>query len=267
MPSIEQLERKRPPPTLSEGASSQLGKAGKKSADAKAAAAPSAHAQTENKDEGEDKDEKNEKEEGPARRRKTRAAARTAEVEEIIKVLPSLARLTLQNTQRLRANDAVMLDTWLLMTVTTIVGRMRENTQKYSTLVTDIKKQKGDLSVLGPPHIVAFEGLLAGAIEQINQKVTATAAASNGAEAAILTSLQKLLQEWQNSEQAEANEIVPYCRASATYKPETTKIQLHIRDPAARKTINEALARCGAQRKIGQAAPGALERMLQRAVD
>lgn len=115
--------------------------------------------------------------------------------------------------------------------------------------------------------MVAFEGLLEGATAQIGEKATATAAAAQGEEASIMASLKKLLEEWQRSEQNEANEIVPYCRASATYKPEMTKVQVNIKNPAARKTVSEALAKCGAQRKVGQAAPGALERLLQRALD
>ena len=64
----------------------------------------------------------------------------------------------------------------------------------------------------------------------------------------------------------EGAEFARYCRVSAIWSSETSRIQIYLTDPAATKHLEAAMSLIGAVRKMGQAPPTALERTLQKAL-
>ena len=60
---------------------------------------------------------------------------------------------------------------------------------------------------------------------------------------------------------------IMYCRLDKTWAPESRRLSFCIRDPQLRRLLLDCLGQTGAQRKLGRAPRGGLERELETWLD
>ena len=109
---------------------------------------------------------------------------------------------------------------------------------------------------LGPPGIAAFTGLLQALSER-----GSTMGAANAAGVA------NLKQTWDDMEPEGAFDLVPHCKLATVYDPALSRLELVISVAQHREHIRGALAQTGANRLLGQAPSGALQRALSAAIE
>lgn len=185
---------------------------------------------------------------------------------DLYRILPAIAKLTLQNTQHIRALDSVMYEVHIINAKHKIVEETRQYTKDYQDEVTKVKKAKGDLAAMGPPHLAAWEGYMTGAILDLRRIATTSQPATASRMIELAVYYEQQLPKWHELGMDEAIDYIPYFRLSKTYKPETMKIVAHIRRAEDMLKLKETMLLVGAQRRPGQAPPGALERVIQKAL-
>ena len=95
------------------------------------------------------------KEEGGAAKQ---GKASKAEVDAVLEVLPALVKLSLRSAQQGRAQQAMMMDTFMLKNESEVVQAIEADMRGYTVEVT----RHGAQRTLCPPHIHAWMGLVEG---------------------------------------------------------------------------------------------------------
>ena len=109
---------------------------------------------------------------------------------------------------------------------------------------------------LGPPGIAAFTGVL----QDLSERGS-TVGAANAAGVA------NLKQTWDDLEPEGAFDLVPHCKLAKVYNLAVSRLELVISVVQHREHIRGALGQTGANRLLGQAPSGALERALSAAIE
>ena len=104
---------------------------------------------------------------------------------------------------------------------------------------------------LFPPRTAAFTGLLQ-ALSERGSTVGAASAAG----------VENLEQTWDDLEAEGAFDLVPHCKLAKVYDPALSRLELVISVAQHREHIRGAFGQTGANRLLGQAPSGALERAL-----
>ena len=108
---------------------------------------------------------------------------------------------------------------------------------------------------LGPSWIAAFKGLL----QALSQRGGTVEAANAG--------VANLKQTWDDMEPEGAFDLVPHCKLAKVYDPELSCLELVISVTQHREHIRGALGQTGANRLLGQAPSGAMERALSAVIE
>ena len=141
---------------------------------------------------------------------------------------------------------------WMIKQEAPEYKKPKEQLRAYSELAATKGKGHG----LGPPGIAAFTGLLQ-ALPERGSTVGAANAAGVG----------NLKQTWDDLEPEEAFDLVPHWKLANVYDPALSRLELVISVAQHREHIRGALGQTGANRLLGQAPSGALERALSAAIE
>ena len=141
---------------------------------------------------------------------------------------------------------------WMIKQEAPEYKKPKEQLRAYSELAAT----KGKGHRLGPPGIAAFTGLLQALSER-----GSTVGAANAA------GVVNLKQTWDDLEPEGAFDLVPHCKLAKVYDPALCRLELVISAAQHREHIRGALGQTGANRLLGQAPSGALERALSAAIE
>ena len=141
---------------------------------------------------------------------------------------------------------------WMIKQEAPEYKKPKEQLRVYSELVATKGKGHG----LGLPGIAAFTGLLQALSER-----GSTVGAANAAGVA------NLKQSWDELEPDGALDLVPHCKLAKVYDPVLRRLEVVISVAQHREHNRGALGQTGADRLLGQAPSGALERALSAAIE
>ena len=154
--------------------------------------------------------------------------------------------------QQVREVRGAVFMCWMIKQEAPEYKKPKEQLRAYSELAATEGKGHG----LGPPGIAAFTGLLQALSER-----GSTVGAANAAGVA------NLKQTWDDMEPEGAFDLVPHCKLATVYDPALSRLELVISVAQHREHIRGALGQTGANRLLGQAPSGALERALSAAIE
>lgn len=163
-------------------------------------------------------------------------------------VLQTIVKGTLRNMQDLRDMHNCIVDVFLGPSEDPIFSTMKDQTIAYSQLPQRERE--------GPPHIVAFLGLLTA----LTQKGVAVGAAN-------LQALENYLKETEGMDTEQMAEAVRHCRQVKCYQASQTRLVLEISRTPVRRQLIDALKQAGFKWCVGRAPAGHLERELQNWLD
>ena len=155
-------------------------------------------------------------------------------------------------SQQVREVRGAVFMCWMIKQEAPEFKKTKEQLRAYSELAATKGKGHG----LGPPGIAAFTGLLQALSER-----GSTVGAANAAGVA------NLKQTWDDLELERAFDLVPHCKLAKVYDPALSRLELVISVAQHREHIRGALGQTGANRLLGQAPSGALERALSAAIE
>ena len=150
--------------------------------------------------------------------------------------------------QQVREVRGTVFMCWMIKQEAPEYKKPKEKLRAYSELAAT----KG----LGPPGIAAFTGLLQALSER-----GSTVGAANAA------GMADLKQTWDDLEPEGASDLVPDCRLAKLYDPALSRLELVTSVAQHREHIRGTLGQTGANRLLGQAPSGALERALSAAIE
>ena len=130
-----------------------------------------------------------------------------------------------------------------------------KNTNGQLRAYSELAATKGKGHCFGPPGIAAFTGLL----QALSERGSSVGAANADGVA-------NLKQTWDDLE-PEALDLVPHCKLAKVYDLALSRLELVISVAQHREYIRGALGQTGANRLLGQAPSGALERALSAAIE
>ena len=141
---------------------------------------------------------------------------------------------------------------WMIKQEAPEYKRPKEQLRAYSEHATAKGKGHG----IGPRQLAAFTGLLQALLER-SSAVGATSAAG----------VASFKQIWDDLEPERASDLVPPCKLAKVYDPALCRLELVISVAEHREHIRGAIGQTGANRLLGQAPSGALERALSSAIE
>ena len=139
-------------------------------------------------------------------------------------------------SQQVREVRGAVFMCWMIKQEALEYKKPKEPLRAYSELAATKGKGHG----LGPPGIAAFTGLLQARLEW---------------------------QTWDDMEPEGAFDLVPHCKLAKVYDAALSRLELVISVAQNREHIRGALEQRGANRLLGQAPSGALERALSAAIE
>ena len=155
-------------------------------------------------------------------------------------------------SQQVREVRGAVFMCWMIKQEAPEYKKPKEQLHAYSELAATKGKGHG----LGPPGTAAFTGLLQALSER-----GSTVGAANAAGVA------NLKQTWDDMEPEGAFNLVPHCKLAKVYDPDLSRLELVISAAQHREHIRGALGQTVANRLLGQAPSGALERVLSAAIE
>ena len=155
-------------------------------------------------------------------------------------------------SQQVREVRGAVLMCWMVKQEAPEYKKPKEQLRAYSELAATKGKGHG----LGPPGIAALTGLLQALSER-----GSTVGAANAAGVA------NLKQTWDDMGPEGAFDLVPHCKLAKVYDPALSRLELVTSAAQHREHIHGALGQTGADRLLGQAPSGALERALSAAIE
>lgn len=177
------------------------------------------------------------------------------DLDEMKALFPVLLKLVLNNSMRIRQQDAILLSTLMvpegLKPVVKAQARVRQWLAKSDTI-----RQEGGSEIDSKLAMIGSlsAACLAGIIEGLNEEGDAVGRAN----AAALRNLNGKLEQLQPPEVFEA---IAFCKFTPAYAEGMMKLQFHIKNLDT-KCIEEALVQLGGQKKQGVAPMSHLERVL-----
>ena len=148
-------------------------------------------------------------------------------------------------SQQVREVRGAVFMCWMIKQEAPEYKKPKEQLRAYSELAATKGKGHG----LGPPGTAAFTGLLQALSER-----GSTVGAANAAGVANQANVGR-------SATGGAFDLVPHCKLAKVYDPALSRLELD------REHIRGALGQTGANRLLGQAPSGALERALSAAIE
>lgn len=165
--------------------------------------------------------------------------------EKTAKVLKLMIKSLLRNMQDIRDLQSCVVDVFLGEDSSVEFLRMKEQTKHYSELDQEAKNKNG------PPHLLAFVGLLEGLISRGDAVGQANAVA-----------IKRYHEQVQAMEWEELAEQVRMCRAMKTFKEGQKKLLLEVSRTPIRKELLLALRQVNFNHKQGRPPPTFMEREL-----
>ena len=155
-------------------------------------------------------------------------------------------------SQQVREVRGAVFMCWMIKQGAPEYKKPKDQLRAYSELAATKCKGHG----LDPPGIAAFTGLLLALSERGNAVGAANAAG-----------VANLKQTWDVMEPEGAFDLVPHCKLAKVYDAALSRLELVISVAQHREHIRGTLGQTGANRLLGQAPSGALERALSAAID
>ena len=138
---------------------------------------------------------------------------------------------------------------WMIKQEAPEYKKPKEQLRAYSERAATKGKGHG----LGPPGMAAFTGLL----QALSERGSTVGAAS-------ASGVANLKQTCDDLEPEETFDLVPHCKLAKVYDPALSRLELVISVAQRREHIRGALGQTGANRLLGQAPSGALERAIEQ---
>ena len=155
-------------------------------------------------------------------------------------------------SQQVREVRGAVFMCWMIKQEAAEYKKPKEQLRAYSELAATKGKGHG----LGPPGTAVFTCLL----QALSEK-DSTVGAANAAGVA------NLKQTWDDMEPEGAFDLVPHCKLAKVYDTALSRLELVICVAQHREHIRGALGQTGANRLLGQAPSGGLERALSAAIE
>ena len=193
------------------------------------------------------------------------------DTDELLCVLPQMAKLCLNSALQVRELTAAMYMTFIISSTSTIAVAMNEEAKDVIAESTKARKaaaaeeaEDGEdaLAVVGkaaaaevPLHLHVYLALL---------EALAKAMGPEGeADGVALVEAAKTLAAMSPDA---ATRMVPHCRCGRTFNSATRKLQFMVADKDHAELVARSLRRIGAEQKLGRAPPGAQERAIAQAL-
>ena len=162
------------------------------------------------------------------------------------------AKSVLSLSQRVRELEGAQLDTFVIAADSKVATRVTSAGAKYAHAV----RAEGAQHEYGPPHPWKFEALMAALVEDYDKSTVGEKI--HGELASALTPYEELDTE-------DRCDIVRTLKLEKMYEKSKKRLVVCVDNSNAtiRKPLIAALVTTGAQRKVGKAPPGAMERAMQ----
>ena len=154
-------------------------------------------------------------------------------------ILHALVRSALSSQQNARTVNGLLIDMWVVKSVDKVAISMMEQGSDYAATV------KGGERDLGPPSIWVFGGMLKTLAEDDE-------------------AIKKDVECYEKLTVDEKQEHIGHCRIDRMYSADLKRLTMHIAGRNLNARIEAALKKRGADKKVGRAPKGPLERELER---